>query len=320
MANNQKKADNSADNQKSPAAKARGRQAVKETAQGNNVRKLVSLTKIQKQRKEKEQERVGRTIVYELTDKSRARSPQSVFAINPVHTIYIPHDNPYKEFKGSSDEVEVTGEVTLRYVPGERSLFKHLQKQETVKTELITFSGGFKTINEKKDTKMAEFLRLCPKNEDSPYRGGVTAVYRQANSEKQTKKAMEKEMRAFEVVRRIVELTDDEILSFACVMGLDITNSPDILRISLKRMAEKSPQTVNNALNDPHQSTKEAYIVAKQMGIIRNEAGAVKWDSGNTITLIPSGVDELDYMVKYFSDGQGASVYETIREAIDNIN
>ena len=307
--------------QKSPAAKARGKQAQKETEKGNNVRKLVSLAKMQRKHKEKQEERVGRTIVYELIDKSRARSPQSVFAINPVHTIYIPHDKPYIEFKGSDNEEKVTGEVTLRYVPGERSLFKHLQKQDVIKTELITFTSGFKTINEKRDAKMFEFLRLCPKNEDSPYRNeGVKPVYRQANSDKQVKRESQKELRAFEVVRRIVELKDDEVYSFACVMGLDISNSADLLRISLKRMAESSPQVVLAALNDPHQSVKEAYIVAKQMGVLRRESQSVKWGDGNTITLIPSGVDELDYMAEYFSKEQGSAVFETMMDAIDNIS
>lgn len=309
------------ENQKRPAVKSRGRQAQKETEKGNNVRKLVSLAKMQRNHKEKQEELAGRTIVYELIDKSRARSPQSVFAINPVHTIYIPSDRPYIEFKGSDDEVKVTGEVTLRFVPGERSLFKHLQKQDVIKTELIIFTSGFKTINEKRDAKMFEFLRLCPKNEESPYiSGGDKAVYRQANSEKQIKRESDKELRSFEVVRRIVELKDDEVYSFACVMGLDITNSADLLRITLKRMAETSPQVVLNALNDPHQSVKEAYIVAKQMGLLRRDGQTVKWEDGNTITLIPSGVDELEYIAEYFSKEQGAAVFETMMDAIDNIS
>lgn len=309
------------ENQKRPAVKSRGRQAQKETEKGNNVRKLVSLAKMQRNHKEKQEELAGRTIVYELIDKSRARSPQSVFAINPVHTIYIPSDRPYIEFKGSDDEVKVTGEVTLRFVPGERSLFKHLQKQDVIKTELIIFTSGFKTINEKRDAKMFEFLRLCPKNEESPYiSGGAKAVYRQANSEKQIKRESDKELRSFEVVRRIVELKDDEVYSFACVMGLDITNSADLLRITLKRMAETSPQVVLNALNDPHQSVKEAYIVAKQMGLLRRDGQTVKWEDGNTITLIPSGVDELEYIAEYFSKEQGAAVFETMMDAIDNIS
>lgn len=303
------------------ARKPQGRPAKKETPQGDNVRKLVSLAKAQKKFKEKQEERSGRTIVYELIDKSRAKSPQSIFAINPIHTIYIPNDNPYIEFKGSDDEIKVTGEVTLRYVPGERSLFKHLQKQDVVKTELIIFSSGFKTINEKKDAKLYEFLRLCPKNSDTPYPDGNSRpVYRQANSEKRNQQEMQKELKAFEVVQKVVELQEDEMYSFACVMGLDITQSPSLLRLAIKRMAESNPQMVLNALNDPHQSTKEAYIVAKQLGVLRNDAGTVKWESGNTITLIPTGVDELDHMVKFFSDGQGVAVFETMREAIENVS
>ena len=294
--------------------------AKQDTTQGANIRKLVSLAKQQRVFKEKQLERTGRTLVFELTDKSRSRSPQSVYALNPVHTIYIPHDQPYIEFKGSSEQVEITGEVTLRYVPGERSLFAHLQKETDIKTQLISFYGGYKSVNEKQNPKLFQFLSICPKNAESPYRNpSIKPAYRVMNSDAVVEEKHTQAIKSFEVVRAVIELSDDEILSYACVAGLDITQDPKILRIVLKEQAEKDPQAIHSLLNDPHQTTKETYIVAKDFGIIRNDSGVIKWENGNTIAIIPQGIDEMDFIVDFFREEQGVVVLEKIRQRIEEM-
>jgi len=301
-------------------AKAAQQGAKKDTEKGSNIRKLVGLAKQQRVFREEQLKRSGKTYLFELTDKSRSKTPQAVYALNPVHTIYIPHDEPYIEFAGSDEEVKISGEATLRYVPGERSLFQHLQKGENIKTQLISFYGGYKSVNEKHDPKLFEFLRICPKNEDSPYRTpNQSASFRVVNSERTVKQKYDKELKSFEVVRAVMELTDDELLSYSCVAGLDITEPPAILRIVLKKQAEENPQLIHALLNDPHQHTKEVYVVAKNLGVIREDAGTIKWSNGNTITIIPSGISEMDYVVEFFKEDQGVAVLDKMRQLIDEM-
>jgi hypothetical protein len=287
-----------------------------DSGKGLNVRKAVSFVRQTKKVKEEAEKLSGKNIVFEMIDKSRRRFGLSDL-IFPSFPIFIPEDSPYKDLDGDV----VHGQVVIKYIQGERSLFAHKQSSssEKRKMELLLFNSGVRLVNDRSQKALYEFLSICPLNADSPYKSSeFKPTFRISNREEDAKKEMEKEVRSMKLVERVLGCTEDEVYSIAVVLGMDISLPPQTLRIQLKRHAEADPSLFEAIINDKYLRVKEAYIVAKQLGIISYVQDKVSWRDGNTICIIPHGRDEVEFMCGYFDTEQGSAVIDSIIKSVEN--
>ncbi len=232
--------------------------------------------------------------VYEVT-----RGGGIIYKLRTETTTYDPEKNQVR---------------TIRYCPGETSIFKDEQSTNARRSH-IAFNNGLLAVN-KTQPNLMEFLDLHPGNVAN---GGNK--FKVVDNQKSSEKEVEDEFLTHDAVAMVRVKDSDEILAVALALGIDIQQKMIEIRRELLREAKANPSSFIQMFDDPRVKTRSAIIQATEFQILALKPDGAYWfDSGRLIISVPSGQDPTDMMVRFCLTEKGASVYEELVSRLEKLS
>ena len=203
---------------------------------------------------------------------------------------------------------------SIRYCPGERSVFKE-EQSPNAKREHVAFRNGLLAVPENKPN-LKKYLELHPSNMAN---GGST--FKVVNKTVDHEKEVEQEFLQHDAVALVRNKEADEILSVALTYGIDISQKMIDIRRELLREAKANPKDFIAKFDDPRVKVRSAVIQAKDFQILALKSDGAYWfDSGRLIISVPAGQDPTDMMVRFCLTEKGATVYEELVSRLEKLS
>jgi hypothetical protein len=203
---------------------------------------------------------------------------------------------------------------TIRYCPGEPSIFLDEQSSNSVRSHVL-FRDGILAVPVNKPN-LKKFLDLHPENMANG--GGLFAVI---NKTVDHEKEVEQEFLQHDAVALVRNKEADEVLSVALTYGINITQKMIDIRRELLREAKANPKEFIAKFDDPRVKVRSAVIQAKDFQILALKPDGVYWfDSGRLIISVPAGQDPTDMMVRFCLTEKGAAVYEELVSRLEKLS
>lgn len=232
--------------------------------------------------------------IYEVT-----RGGGIIFKLRSETTLYDPEQNQVR---------------TIRYCPGEPSIFKDEQNTNARRAHVI-FRDGLLAVNRNQPNLM-EFLDKHPGNVAN---GG--SKFKLVDNFKSSEKEVQDEFLVHDAVALVRTKDSDEILAVALALGIDIEQKMIEIRRELLREAKSNPQSFIKMFDDPRVKTRSAIIQATDFQILACKPDGVYWfDSGRLIISVPAGQDPTDIMVRFCLTEKGANVYDEIVSRLEKLS
>lgn len=297
-------------------------------AKGTLKNKKVSplLQKFQKRGEERKKHKTtyGSECLFKLT--SEKGNP--IYMLKAMDTIYLPAPeddkefyNEYKDFyeKDSNGEL-LTGVLSIRYLRGNKSIFVDNQPKTPQKAEYITFEQGNLSVNNKKDFPKYKFLKLSNKNVDFKHRNSsMDGLFFEVEEEKEQRIHLELTKKRQEAVSYIMNVEEiDEIAAYCVIYGISLESGDlDFIKGSLVAKVEKNPEEFLRRKDDPKVEAEAEYRMAREFGIIERNGNTLKWNGGSTITIVPSGKNEYEFMTDFLMNSdEGVEVHNEIKRKL----
>ena len=215
---------------------------------------------------------------------------------------------------------ETDSERTIRYIPGETSIYKEEQSRDSKLREPIVFYNGALTVDKSNPT-LRKFLELSNRNKDNKHRKpSVKASFFKFSSERDAKKDIQKSRSEVEAMHLALTMDLDKLIGYAKILGINVNNSVDEIRYDMKNLAKQNPQSFIDGLNDPRTEVKEIILKAKENNIINIGGRDVTWTVGNDktpICFVPIGVKGVDKMVDFCLEDEGGLILDEIKKRLD---
>lgn len=203
---------------------------------------------------------------------------------------------------------------TIRYCPGETSIYKDEQSDNARRSHVI-FRDGLLAVNRTQPNLM-EFLDKHPGNAAN---GG--SKFKMVDNQKSSEEEVENEFLTHDAVALVRTKDSDEILAVALALGISIEQKMIEIRRELLREAKANPKAFIEMFDDPRVKTRSAIIQATDFQILAAKPDGVYWfDSGRLIISVPAGQDPTDIMVRFCLTEKGASVYEEILSRLEKLS
>lgn len=275
--------------------------------------KIVEILKKKREEKEIELKRVGQTKVFCLIDKNR-RNAYVKDIIYPEVSFYIPEEDAVTDLDGE----KVFGSVTMRYIKGERSLFKHKQSKDGFVITPIEITSGVIVLNEKTDKALIEFFSLHPKNRDSKFKqSDIEPAWYMEDTGRTIEEEIKRNELIYSLHEQIMTLTNEELTKIAVAFDLESFDNAKHTKVILKELAEKNPEKAKAMLNDPQLEIKATYKLALILNILKNDGKKLSWgDTNGFIISIPKGKDQHDFCIDFFTTDDGVVVMDKVRKII----
>tara|TARA_R110002020_G_scaffold63770_6_gene169847 strand:- start:446 stop:1333 length:888 start_codon:yes stop_codon:yes gene_type:complete len=209
----------------------------------------------------------------------------------------------------------------IRYCPGETSIFEDEQGPLAKMREPIAFSNGFLFVDHTNPT-LRRYLDTCNANGSNPHRIKNRAVlFTVKNDEKTAQDKIKSVGSVMDAIQAALKMPLNELIGYATVLGVKTDKSVDEIRWDMKIIAEKNPQAFLNGMNDPRTEMKQVLLMAENSGIIAIKRSAITWvNSGNTICVPAVGVQPIEKLVDFCSQGEGEQVYAEIERRLQALN
>ena len=203
---------------------------------------------------------------------------------------------------------------TIRYCPGEPSIFKEEQSIHS-RREHVIFRNGMLMVQDNQPN-LAAFLELHPDNREN---GG--GLFRLVDNTRNVEQEVESEFLVHDAVSLVRTKDSDEILSVAVSLGIDITQRMIDIRRELLKEAKARPAGFIQMFDDPRVKVRSAIIQANDFQIVLSKPDGVYWfDSGKLILSVPAGQDPTDIMVRFCLTEKGVNVYEEIIARLEKLS
>lgn len=208
-----------------------------------------------------------------------------------------------------------TGRVRqIRYCPGEPSIFRDEQSNNSRRSHII-FRNGMLMVPQNQPN-LAQFLINHPDNLNN---GGN--LFRVVDNSRNVEEEVNNEFLVHDAVALVRNKESDEILSVAVSLGIDIKQKMIDIRRELLKEAKARPEAFIAMFDDPRVKTRSAIIQAADFQIIASKPDGVYWfDSGRLIISVPAGQDAIDIMVRYCLTEKGIPTYEEIVARLEKLS
>ena len=256
------------------------------------------------------------------------KPPNTLFKAESI--VFIPYDwnrdKTLKNYIESNNLLEkdsngeyITGDAHIRYIHGERSIYKENQSEGKVIKNPIPFTSGSLVLNSKRDALLIKFLRLSNLNQSNPLRDmGVAPEFFEYSP---VAKAQEEINRA-NVINKAYEAVfnaePEELYAIANILNVDLV-SEDTIKSGILSRILKTPEYILGLFDDPYLSAKNDILAAEKLDIISHDKRRVFFVNGKrTIVTVPSGKDWLDFFSEWVTlEEEGQEVLEVINRALD---
>jgi len=203
---------------------------------------------------------------------------------------------------------------TIRYCPGEPSIFKEEQSPRSRRSH-VSFKDGLLAVPHDKPN-LQRFMEMHPGNVEN---GGGT--FKLVDATQDSQQTIDQEFLIHDAVSLVREKGSDEILSVALALGIGIQQKMIEIRRELLREAKANPASFIKMFDDPRVKTRSAIIQANDFQIISCRPDGVYWfDSGRLIISVPAGQDAVDIMVRFCLTEKGATVYDELISRLEKLS
>jgi len=218
---------------------------------------------------------------------------------------------------------ETDSERTIRYIPGETSIYKDEQSKEAKLKEPIMFNHG-QLIVDKTNPLLRQFMDMCNGNRSNPNRkkNKPTSFYK-LDTEVNATKHVEKSKLEIESMHLALTMTIDKLIGYAKVLGVNTNKSSDEIRWDMKVLAQKDPKAFIDGMSDPTTEMKQIVLKAMDCSIIKLEKNLVSWVVGNSqqpICHVPIGIKPLDKMIDFCLTDDGELVYDELQKRLSRLS
>ena len=187
--------------------------------------------------------------------------------------------------------------------------------------EPIAFNNGFLFVEHTNPT-LKLYLDSCNANGSNPHRiKSKNILFTAKDDEKVAQDRIAQVADVMDAVQSALKMPLNELVGYAKVLGVNTNKSVDEIRWDMKIQAEKNPTAFLAGMNDPRTEMKQMLLMAQESGIIKMDKKAVTWvSSGNTICVPAIGVNPIERMVDFCSEGEGEQIYSEIERRLKAIN
>jgi len=249
--------------------------------------------------------------VYQLVSKSR--NPKTKMPQYPIVSLLKAEDIIFDPETGENRKI--------RYVPGEASIFVDDHPKDAKMREPIAFNNGFIFVSHTNPT-LKKYLDTCNANGSNPHRiKSKSILFNVKDDEKNAQDKIAQVADVMDAVQAALKMPLNELVGYAKVLGVNTNKSTDEIRWDMKIQAEKNPTAFLAGMNDPRTEMKQLLLMAEESGIISMKKTGVTWvSSGNTICVPAIGVNPIERMVDFCSEGEGEQIYSEIERRLKAIN
>lgn len=212
-------------------------------------------------------------------------------------------------------------QVTIRYIPGETSIYKHLQSndKDVPKKNIkysIKFVNGRKTVLGS-DIFLLEFMMKCNQNITNPDRKkDVHAVFELVDTSIAVSKEIAKDKLISEVTNWCWNGDLNEVKAYARVLNVDLNQQNDEIRHDLKVIAMRDPEKFFKELKNPAMRKKHYVLEAIDRGFLILDAASnsIAWATNTAapIAVAAIGTSPIDVLVNKLGTDEGQLLYRTI--------
>lgn len=212
---------------------------------------------------------------------------------------------------------------TIRYIPGETSIYKDQQSDDKLvpkKKYFIEFVRGRKVIMGT-DSALLEFMMKSNLNASNPARKtDVQPKFELVDTAKVVGDLIKEDKLKSEAAHFCYSGDVEDVVAYARVLGVNINNRVDEIRYDLKVIADRNPGLFLDNLKNPKMKTKHYVLTAIDRGflVVRPENNSIAWATNihQPISIAPAGRDIVDYFVHNLSTTEGKLVLEAIIDMV----
>ena len=246
---------------------------------------------------------------YSVIKKDAAPETTKVFEIPKGGGIVTKIKSEVSVYDAETNQVR-----SIRYCPGEPSVFRDEQNEKS-RREHIIFRDGLLAVPYNKPN-LAKFMELHTSNIAN---GGK--LFKIVDNSRDSEEVVNSEFLTHDAVSLVRTKGSDEILAVALSLGINIEQQMIDIRREMLREAKSSPATFIAMFDDPRVKTRSAVIQSNDFQIISCKPDGVYWfDSGRLIISVPAGQDPKDMMVRFCLTEKGASVYEELISRLEKLS
>lgn len=266
----------------------------------------------------------GKEVIFVIKD-----SEPYMYSIKAFDNIYLPSEEDDPEFfkenkhlyeykKGTKEYL--TGNLTIRLIQNHPSIFVENQPEGKVKTEYINFNNKGKiSLNEKRDAKQVNFLRICNKNRDFKYRIRESDyVFYEMSLEKKAEVTNIQFDVLAEAIRWIQEADLEDLVRMTYALGFNDVSNTNVMRFNLFQEANKDAKAFMVKTRDDMATAYAHYMIASVMNIVYEKDTHLMWSDDNRIIVtIPHGKDKQSFISDYLINNEvGRTVYDEIKRRL----
>jgi hypothetical protein len=183
---------------------------------------------------------------------------------------------------------------------------------------LIFFKRKLECTVGAEDLKI-QFLRLTDQNKDKEKRmpNRKPAVFRELKPLADIKAKREKLALANKAETLATTCKDEEMFPFAHVLGINIDQDPEYVRVEFIEVARIRPDYFLKYFDNPKNQRQYNVSNGLSKGVIRVEGGIAIWNEGKKkIVEVPSDKDVKSFLADYAGTDEGRAFYEALKKLI----
>ena len=219
----------------------------------------------------------------------------------------------------SVDEIfdEETGtNRKIRYVIGEQSIFEDEQTTKNPVIGDIVFVNGQLIVPYQKPV-LRDFLFASNYNKSNENRiPSMKQIFETLDFEKEAKEDLESLELEFQAIEMAMNIEPQEMVALCKVLGINTDRSMYEIKHDFMRFVKNNPFDFIESLNDPRIERKQVIVEALDNKIISSNTTkrTIDWGgkNGQTISIVPIGVDPIDSFVEFTFEKDGEEVYRRV--------
>jgi hypothetical protein len=207
-----------------------------------------------------------------------------------------------------------TGRVrTLRYCPGENSVWLDEQAKESMRDHVVFREKNLVVTRDKPN--LIKYLELHP---DNIANGG--SQFELVKREAKVEENLDTEFLISDAIEIIKKRSIEELAPVAYALRISLDQADRSVKHALVRYAKSNPQKFIDTLNSPMINTRATVKQAFDFNVIGYNGGAVIWaDTRKIIVAVPVGQDKEEVMTRFCMTDAGSSALAEIERQLNDI-
>jgi hypothetical protein len=208
---------------------------------------------------------------------------------------------------------------TIRYAPGEQSIYKDEQPAKVVLGDIVFQNGSL--VVPHTNPMLRKYIELSNFNQLNPNRiKGSRVIFTILDPERDARVEMETEVAQIRAANAALTMEFADLKAYARVLGVNINNGSEVIRHDMLVLAKKAPEKFMAGLDDPLVKRQQVILDAMSYKIIEITGRSISWNMGDKKSLIvpvPIGQDAISWFAEWtMNEKDGDKVYSEIEKKV----